>query len=595
VPAQNGAKTATPAAKDEQKAGAVREVPLPKQPPESATAKGRDASVAAGKEQPEGEGAAAEPGAGAGQEPAAGAAKVPVPRVANPKKSGKQAKRMKKLDVKRIKVVDGMTIKALSDEMAVRLVDVIKTIIKLGEEPKTIMFPVKIEIAELVIMEFGMEAVMPEGSETVEKYRRNFSDEEYAELPLRAPIVTVMGHVDHGKTSLLDYLRSTSVAAGEAGGITQSIAAFEVERPGLGRICFVDTPGHKAFSAMRERGAKATDIVVLVVAAQDGVMPQTVEVIQHARAAQVPLVIAVNKCDLPDADPDAVLEELEMHGVVVEAQGGDVQSVNISALTGMNVDKLEEAVALMAEMMELRAPADGAAEGVVIESRKDKGLGDVASVIVQMGHLKVGDYMVAGPEWGRVRMLRDAGGNSVDGVGPSTVVEVVGFRGHPAAGEELIIVPSEKVAVAIAGQIAERRAKAQMRSTTSTAGIAAAAAGGGQGEIEEVPIIVKADVDGALEAIVASLMGLPRQEIALKIVSAAIGPVSEHDVQVAATAGADIYTFNCKKPGAAVNKVIKSLSVEVSRWRSGSGFGVQGLGVRGQESGVRVRSSGFRV
>ena len=504
-------------------------------------------------------------GGNSGEVAAVQAATVPAQRVANPKKSGRQAKRMKKQDAKRIKVVEGMTIKSLSDEMAVRLVDVIKTIIKLGESPKTVTFPVKTDLAELVIIEYGMEPILPEGSESVEKYRRSFSDQEYAELPPRAPIVTVMGHVDHGKTSLLDFLRSTSVAAGEAGGITQSIAAFEVDRPGLGRICFVDTPGHKAFSAMRERGAKVTDIVVLVVAAQDGVMPQTIEVIQHARAAQVPLVIAVNKCDLPDADPDGVLEELEMHGVVVESRGGDVQSVNISALTGMNVDKLEEAVALMAEMMELRAPEDGAAEGVVIESRKDKRLGDVASVIVQMGRLKVGDFMVAGSEWGRVRMLQDVGGKSVDAVGPSTVAEVVGFRGHPAAGEELLVVPSDKVASSIAGQIAERKSKAQTRSAASTVAIPVASVPGerSEGEIEEVPILLKADVDGALEAIVASLMGLPRQEIALKIVSAAIGPVSEHDVQVAATAGAEIYTFNCKRPGAAVNKTIKSLRVEV--------------------------------
>ena len=253
-----------------------------------------------------------------------------------------------------------------------------------------------------------------------------------------------------------------------------------------------------------------------------------------------------------------------MHGVVVEALGGDVQSVNISALTGLNVDKLEEAVALMAEMMELRAPKDGAAEGVVIESRKDKGLGDVASVIVHMGQLAVGDYMVAGPEWGRVRALRDAAGNTVKGVGPSSVVDVVGFRGHPSAGDELLIVPSEKTAVALAGAASARKAKADSRLPLATAALPA---DGGERGVEEVPIMVKADVDGSLEAIVGSLMALPRQEIALKIVSAEIGQVTEHDVQIAATAGADIYTFNCRSPSAAVKKLITSLKVNVKAHR----------------------------
>jgi len=533
----------------------------------TAAAKAKSEATAAAKKRDEEEAAVV----------AAAAAKVPAPRVANPKKSGKQQQRMKKQDAKHIQIVEGMTIKSMSEEMGVRLVDVIKTIIKLGEEPKTSMDSVKLETAELVLTEYGMEPVLPEGSESVTKYRRSFDDQEYASLPLRAPIVTVMGHVDHGKTSLLDYLRATSVASGEAGGITQSIAAFEVERPGLGRICFIDTPGHKAFGAMRQRGAKVTDIVILVVAAIDGVMPQTIEVIQHAREAQVPLVIAVNKCDLPDANPERVLEELMMHGVVVEELGGDVQSVNISALTGMNVDKLEEAVALMAEMMELRAPPEGPAEGVVIESRKDKGLGDVASVIVQMGLLKVGDFMVAGTQWGRVRALRDFNGKTLEQAGPSTVVDVVGFRGHPGAGNELHIVPTEKAAVSISAKISERKTKTETRQTQATLRAAApkamplkpadTAAEEASVEIEQLPILVKANVDGALEAIVASLMDLPRLEIALKIVSAAVGPVTDHDVHIAATAGAEIYTFNTKSPGAGVQKVIKSLKVEVREHR----------------------------
>ena len=487
-----------------------------------------------------------------------------IERMTQPKISGRQAKQRKTTDVKEIKLSEGITIKDLSDAVGLRFVEVIKQLIRLGESPKTINDAVSMEIAELIVTDLGMSPVLPEGTEST-RLGRTFSDDEYAALPERPPIVTIMGHVDHGKTTLLDYFRNSSVAAGEAGGITQSIAAFEVERPGLGRICFVDTPGHKAFSAMRERGARATDIVILVVSAVDGVQPQTIEVIQHARAAQVPIIIAVNKCDLPRAEPSMALTALASEGVVVEELGGDVQSVEVSALTGMNISSLEESVLLLASMMELRAPTDGPGEGFVVESRKDKALGPVASVIVTLGELKVGDHVVVGGEWGRVRALRDCNRETTDSVGPSRVCEVIGFRGQPAAGEELYVVESEKAAVAYAERIALRKAKSAKlaASPASNAAIGAATAAG-QGEEDhhagrkELPIIVKADVAGSLEALVDSLMTLPSSEVAIQIVHAEIGPVTEHDVDVASGVGARIFTFNCKDPTNAVTKAAKA-------------------------------------
>ena len=477
-----------------------------------------------------------------------------------PKMSGRQAKQRKSDNGKEIKLVEGMSIKNLSDAVGLRLVEVIKQLIRLGESPKTINDAVPLEIAELIVTDLGMSCVLPEGTGSTQLGRK-FSDEEYAALPERPPIVTIMGHVDHGKTTLLDYFRNSSVAAGEAGGITQSIAAFEVERPGLGRICFVDTPGHQAFSAMRERGARATDIVILVVSAVDGVQPQTIEVIQHARAMQVPIIIAVNKCDMPRAEPSMVLTALASEGVVVEELGGDVQSVEVSALTGMNISSLEESVLLLASMMELRAPADGPSEGFVVESRKDKALGPVASVIVTLGELKVGDHVVVGGEWGRVRALRDCNRETTDSVGPSRVCEVIGFRGQPAAGEELYVVESEKAAVAYAERNSLRKSKSAKLASASSL-IGGNARGSAEDEEDagrkELPIIVKADSAGSLEALVGSLMAIPSHEVAIQIVHAEIGPVTEYDVDVASGVGARIFTFNCKDPTNAVTKAAKA-------------------------------------
>ncbi|EKX52121.1 hypothetical protein GUITHDRAFT_65295 [Guillardia theta CCMP2712] len=485
---------------------------------------------------------AKESGKGASASPAAAA----VQAFPQPKVSGRQSKKVKSDDSKIVEVKPGMTIKELAETMGIRVVDALKSLIKMGEEPKTIQDELTIDIAELLVLEYGMHVKLPEGSESMK-------------LDLRAPVVTIMGHVDHGKTTLLDYLRSTSVAAGEVGGITQSIAAFEVHRPKLGKICFIDTPGHQAFSSMRERGAKATDIIVLVIAAEDGVMPQTIEVIDHARAAQVPIIIAVNKCDLPGADPNMIYSQLMEHGVTVEPFGGDVQTVNISALRGQGIDKLEEAILLLAEMMDLRAPRDGPAEGFIIESRKDKALGPVASCVITLGALRVGDVVVAGADWGRVKVLRDAKGESVKFVGPSSVAEVVGFRSQPSAGQELFVVENDSKAESYTEKFGSR--KGSMKRIQSSKQEEH------QGELMEVPVIVKADCEGTLEAVMASLLALPSHEIVLKIIESGTGPVTESDVQSASASGAHIYTFNCRQPSAQLKKTIQNLEVKVSDFR----------------------------
>ena len=495
-----------------------------------------------------------ESGKGASASPAA----APVQAFPQPKVSGRQLKKVKSDDSKVIEVKPGMTIKELAETMGIRVVDALKSLIKMGEEPKTIQDELTIDIAELLVLEYGMHVKLPEGTESM-VLGRTFTNEEYQKLELRAPVVTIMGHVDHGKTTLLDYLRSTSVAAGEVGGITQSIAAFEVHRPKLGKICFIDTPGHQAFSSMRERGAKATDIIVLVIAAEDGVMPQTIEVIDHARAAQVPIIIAVNKCDLPGADPNMIYSQLMEHGVSVEPFGGDVQTVNISALRGQGIDKLEEAILLLAEMMDLRAPSDGPAEGFIIESRKDKALGPVASVVITLGALHVGDVVVAGADWGRVKVLRDAKGESVKLVGPSSVAEVVGFRSQPSAGQELFVVENDSKAESYTEKFGSRKGSVKRIQSSKQEEHG--------GELMEVPVIVKADCEGTLEAVMASLLALPSHEIVLKIIESGTGPVTESDVQSASASGAHIYTFNCRQPSAQLKKTIQNLEVKVSDFR----------------------------
>jgi len=371
--------------------------------------------------------------------------------------------------------------------------------------------------------------------------------DDAANLQLRAPVVTIMGHVDHGKTSLLDAIRSTEVAAGEAGGITQHIGAYQVTSPSGGRITFIDTPGHAAFTAMRARGAKITDIVVLVVAADDGVMPQTVEAIQHAKAAKVPIIVAINKIDKADAKPERVRTELLQHEIQVESLGGDTLEIEVSAKEKTNLDKLLDMIALQAEVLELKANPNRPAEGTVIEARLDRGRGPVATVLVQRGTLKPGDIVVAGAEWGRVRALMSDTGHSVVAAGPSMPVEVLGFNGTPEASDRLAVVDTEARAREItdyrarqkrekmaARQTGMRGSLEQMMNQLKTAGR------------KEFPLVVKGDVQGSIEAIVGALEKMSTDEVAARVIFSGVGGITESDITLAAASDAAVIGFNVR-------------------------------------------------
>jgi translation initiation factor IF-2 len=367
------------------------------------------------------------------------------------------------------------------------------------------------------------------------------------ELVPRAPVVTIMGHVDHGKTSLLDAIRQANVVAGEAGGITQHIGAYQVTTPGGSRVTFIDTPGHAAFTAMRARGAKVTDIVVLVVAADDGVMPQTVEAISHARAASVPLIVAINKIDKPDAKPERVRNELLQYEVQVESLGGDVLEVEVSATKKINLDKLLELIALQAEMLNLRANPARPAEGTVIEARLDKGRGPVATVLVQRGTLKVGDIVVAGCEWGRVRALLDDSGKPVQSAGPSMPVEVLGFSGSPEAGDRVAVVETE----ARAREITEYRERRRREKAAAQGSHARGTLSDMMSQLKsagrkEFPLVIKADVQGSVEAIVAALEKLETEEVSARVIHAGVGGITESDVTLAAASKAAVIGFNVR-------------------------------------------------
>jgi translation initiation factor IF-2 len=371
--------------------------------------------------------------------------------------------------------------------------------------------------------------------------------DETETLKQRAPVVTVMGHVDHGKTSLLDSIRSAEVAAGEAGGITQHIGAYQVTAPSGGKITFIDTPGHAAFTAMRARGAKVTDIVILVVAADDGVMPQTVEAIHHAKAAKVPIIVAINKMDKPDANPNRVRTDLLQHEIQVESMGGEVVDVEVSATQKTNIDKLLEMVSLQSELLDLKANPDRAAEGTVIEAKLDRGRGPVATVLIQRGTLSVGDLVVAGAEWGRVRALVSDTGETIGSAGPSMPVEVLGFSGTPDAGDRLAVVENE----ARAREVTDYRARQKREKT-------AARATGMRGSLEqmmaqaqtagrkEFPLIIKGDVQGSVEAIIGSLDKLGTEEVAARVLHSGVGGISESDVTLAEASGVPIIAFNVR-------------------------------------------------
>ncbi len=437
-----------------------------------------------------------------------------------------------------------ITVQELANRMAARAPEVIKTLMKLGVMA-TITQSLDADTAELVVQEFG-HRVRRVAESDVEIGIEGVADID-SELVPRAPVVTIMGHVDHGKTSLLDALRSTDVAAGEAGGITQHIGAYQVQMASGQRITFVDTPGHEAFTAMRARGAAVTDIVVLVVASDDGVMPQTIEAIRHAKAANAPLIIAINKMDKPDANPGRVRQELLSHDIVVEEMGGETQDVEVSALKKTGLDKLEEAILLQAEILDLRVNPDRTAEGTVIESRLDRGRGPVGTVLVQRGTLRQGDIIVAGSEWGRVRAMLDDKGRPLTEAGPSTPVEILGLSGAPSAGEPLVVVESESRA----REITEFRSR---RQRDKVAGAAAGARGTldemlariQAGEQKEVAILIKADVQGSAEAIQATVLKLAHEEVKVRVLLAGVGQITESDIQLAKASSAVVVAFNVR-------------------------------------------------
>ncbi|XP_014754186.1 uncharacterized protein LOC100828379 isoform X2 [Brachypodium distachyon] len=438
---------------------------------------------------------------------------------------------------KTVEIFDGMTLLDLSKRSGATISALQSILQDLGEKVESEFDSISIDLAELVAMEIGVNIKrMHTGEGTVEP---------------RPAVVTVMGHVDHGKTSLLDSLRQTSVAAKEAGGITQHIGAFVVEMTSGASITFLDTPGHAAFSAMRARGAAVTDIVVLVVAADDGVMPQTLEAMSHAKVANVPIVVAINKCDKSGADPERVRIQLGSEGLLLEDMGGDVQVVEISALSKLGLDKLEEALLLQAEIMDLKARTDGPAQAFVVEARVDRGRGPLATAIVKSGTLISGQYIVVGAEWGRIRSLRDTAGKVTEAAKPAMPIEIEGLRGLPMAGDDVVVVDSEERARMLSQGRKKKQEKDRLRKIdegmTEEAEIAEETP-----ERVEMPIIVKADVQGSVQAVTDALRSLNSPQVFVNIVHVGVGPVSEHDIDLAQACRAYIVGFNVRNPPSAI-------------------------------------------
>lgn len=441
-----------------------------------------------------------------------------------------------------VTIPDSITVQELANRMTERAGDVIKALMNNGIMA-TITQTIDADTAELIVSEFGH--TPRRVSEADVEIGLKGDDDEETNLEARPPVVTVMGHVDHGKTSLLDALRSTDVVSGEAGGITQHIGAYQVTMASGDRITFLDTPGHEAFTAMRSRGANATDIVVLVVAADDGIMPQTIEAIDHSKAAGVPIIVAINKIDRPDADPTRVRNELLSHDLVVEGLGGDILDIEVSATERTNLDKLEEAIILQSELLELKANPERVADGVVVEAKLETGRGSVATVLVQRGTLNVGDIVVAGAEWGKVRALLDDTADRVKSAGPSAPVEILGLNGTPNAGDEFAVVESEARAREITEfrQRRERDARVQAgaRGTLDEMFSQIQA-----GEIQEISIVVKGDVQGSVEAITQSAQNLGNEEVSVRVLHTGVGAINESDVTLAKASNAMLIGFNVR-------------------------------------------------
>ncbi len=454
----------------------------------------------------------------------------------------KQMQRTQEKVVRDVIIPETITVQELANRMATRGADVIKALMRMGVMAN-INASIDGDTAELIAQEFGHN--VKRVAEADVEIGLSGDEDRPEDLVSRPPVVTVMGHVDHGKTSLLDALRETDVVSGEAGGITQHIGAYQVTMRNGQKITFIDTPGHEAFTAMRARGAKVTDVVVLVVAADDGIMPQTVEAIRHSRAAGVPVIVAVNKIDKPDARPERVRQELLQHEIVVEEMGGDVLAVDVSAKQRLNLDKLEEAILLQAEILDLKANPTRTASGAVVEAKMEKGRGSVATVLVQKGTLRVGDVFVAGTEWGRVRALYDDRANKVEEAGPATPVEVLGLQGTPAAGDDFVVVEDEARARQVAGyrqrQARDAKAAAGSRGTLDQMFARIAA-----GEAKELPVVIKGDVQGSVEAISATLGKMGTDEVKVRVLHTAVGAINESDVTLAKASDAVIIGFNVR-------------------------------------------------
>lgn len=444
--------------------------------------------------------------------------------------------------IKEVIIPEIITVQELANRMAEKSAEVIKKLMSLGVMA-TINQPIDADTAQIIVEEFGHKFKRVADSDVEEGlYKKDDTPEQL--LP-RAPVVTVMGHVDHGKTSLLDALRETNVVAREAGGITQHIGAYQITVPSGDKITFIDTPGHEAFSEMRARGAKVTDIVVLVVAANDGIMPQTIEAIRHAQAAEVPIVVAINKIDLPAADPMKVKTSLLQHGIGVEEMGGECLCAEVSAKKRINIDKLVDAILLQAEVLDLKANPDRKGEGVVVEAKMEKGRGTVVTALVQKGTLKVGDVVIAGKEWGHVRAMFNEHGQKMPEAGPATPVEILGLQGTPSAGDDIIAVADESKAKEITGYRIRKEREAKLVKSAKSA-MEQMLDKIKSGEVKNLPIIIKADVQGSIEAIEGTVSKLSNDEVKVQILHSAVGGISESDVTLAKASNALIIGFNVR-------------------------------------------------
>ncbi|WP_031433202.1 translation initiation factor IF-2 [Methylomarinum vadi] len=462
--------------------------------------------------------------------------------------------------VRDVLIPENIIVSDLAMKMSVKAAEVIKHLMKLGMMA-TINQSIDQETAAILVEEMGHNPIMQSEDDLEQEMLAGVQNvDEERELRPRAPIVTIMGHVDHGKTSLLDYIRKTKVAAGEAGGITQHIGAYQVKTD-HGSVTFLDTPGHAAFTAMRARGAELTDIVIVVVAADDGVMPQTKEAIEHARAAEVPLIIAINKIDKPEANPDKVMQELASIDVVPEEWGGDVQFLRVSAKTGAGIDDLIEALILQAEILELQAPFEGVASGICIESRLDRGRGAVATILVQKGNLKKGEMILCGHEYGRVRAMFDENGKAAKEAGPCAPVEVLGLSGTPDAGDEFLVVQNERVARELAEHREERK-KSSKHAAQAASKLDEVFSKMSAGEMATVNLVIKTDVQGSLEALRESLVKLSTDEVQVKCVYGGVGGINESDANLALASGAILIGFNVRADATA-RKLIEEKDIDL--------------------------------